>query len=119
MNAREKAALKNRDIKLFVMPQELALVVSCLNWVQADLMRAANNLKNTESDAEKDLPNVFTPFIPLIEMTRTSILLHGRTHYEEKHDEKGCQLMLDTINKLDKETTELQSFTRIINRTKA
>jgi hypothetical protein len=49
-------------------------------------------------------------------MTRTSILLHGRAHYEEKHDEKGYQLLIDTIDKLDKETTELQAFTRIINR---
>ena len=56
--------------------------------------------------------------VNIIKMTRTSILLHGRTHYEEKHDKKGCQLMLDTIDKLDKETTELQSFTRIVNRTK-
>ena len=79
-------------------------------------MRAADNLKSTGLDAKKDLPDVFKPFIPLIEMTRTSILLHGRAHYEEKYDEKGCQLLIDTIDKLDKETTELQSFTRIMNR---
>jgi hypothetical protein len=117
MTAREKVALKNGDIKLFLMPQELALVVSCLNWVQADLMRAADTWKETNTDIKRDLPvDTFNYLIPVIQMTTKSILLHSRAHYEERHDEKGRQLLIEKIDELDKETSEVQALVRTINR---
>jgi len=117
MNAREKVALKSRDIKLFLMPQEVALMISCLNWVQADLMRAADVWKETNIDIKRDLPiDTFHYLIPVIKSTATSILLHSRAHYEERHDEKGRQLLLEKIDELDKETSEVQALVRTINR---
>lgn len=117
MNAREKVALKNGDIKLFLMPQEVALMVSCLNWVQADLMRAADVWKETNIDIKRDLPiDTFNYLIPVIKLTATSILLHSRAHYEERHDEKGRQLLLEKIDELDKETSEVQALVRTVNR---
>jgi len=117
MNAREKVALKSGDIKLFLMPQEVALLVSCLNWVQADLMRAADVWKETNIDIKRDLPiDTFNYLIPVIKSTATSILLHGRAHYEERHDENGRQLLLEKIDELDKETSEVQALVRTVNR---
>lgn len=117
MNAREKVALKSGDIKLFLMPQEVALMVSCLNWVQADLMRAADVWKETNIDIKRDLPiDTFNYLIPVIKSTATSILLHSRAHYEERNDEKGRQLLLEKIDELDKETSEVQALVRTVNR---
>jgi len=117
MNAREKVAQKSGDIKLFLMPQEVALIVSCLSWVQADLMRVADVWKETNIDIKKDLPiDTFNHLIPIIKLTTTSILLHSRAHYEERNDEKGRQLLLQKIDELDKETTEVQALVRTVNR---
>ena len=117
MNARERVAQKGGDIKVFLMPQEVGLLVSCLNWVQADLMRAADIWKETNIDIKKDLPKeTFNYLIPVIQSTAKSILLHSRAHYEERNDEKGRQLLLQKIDELDKETTEVQALVRTVNR---
>ena len=117
MNAREEVASKSGDIRLFLMPQEVALMVSCLNWVQADLMRAADAWKETNMDIKRNLPtDRFTYLIPVIKSTAASILLHSRAHYEEKDDEKGRQLLLEKLDELDKETSEVQALVRTVNR---
>ena len=117
MNAREKVAQESGDIKLFLMPQEVALIVSCLSWVQADLMRAADVWKETDIDIRKDLTmDTLNHLIPVIESTSTSILLHSRAHYEERDDEKGRQLLLQKIDELDKETSEVQALVSTVNR---
>jgi len=117
MNAREKVALKSGDIKIFLMPQEVGLVVSSLNWVQADLMRAADIWKETNIDIKKDLPKeIFNYLIPVIQSTAKSILLHSRAHYEERHDEKGRQFLLEKIDEIDKETSEVQALVGTVNK---
>jgi len=117
MNAREKVAQESGDIKLFLMSQEVALVVSCLDWVQVDLMRAADVWKETNMDTKKNLPiDRLNHLITIIKSTSTSILLHSRAHYEERSNEKGRQLLLQKIDELDKETAEVQALVRTIHR---
>ncbi len=49
MNEREKSALKHGLIKLFLMPNELALVVSCLDWVKVELKIADDELRKLDT----------------------------------------------------------------------
>jgi hypothetical protein len=114
MSARERVAQKSGDIKVFLMPQEVGLLVSCLNWVQADLMRAADNWE-TNTDLKKQMPKeVLTSLIPVIQVTADSVLLHSRAHYEERHDKKGLEFLQEKLDKLDKETTEVQALVHLV-----
>ena len=115
MNARERVAQKGGDIKVFLMPQEVGLLVSCLNWVQADLMRAAD-IWETNTDIKKQVPKeILNYLIPVIQSTTKSVLLHSRAHYEEKHDEKGLEVLLEKIDELDKETSKVQALVHTVN----
>jgi len=115
MNARERVAQKSGDIKVFLMPQELGLLVSCLNWVQADLMRAAD-VWETSIDIKKQTPKeTFNHLIPIIQSTAKSILLHSRAHYEERHDEKGLEFLLEKIDELDKRTSVVQALVHTVD----
>ena len=110
MSAREEVAQKNGDIKVFLMPQEVGLLVSCLNWVPADLMRTAD-IWETNTDIKKQVPKeTLNHLIPVIESTAKSILLHSRAHYEERHDEKGLEFLLEKIDELDKRTSVVQTL---------
>ena len=114
MNARERVAETSGDIKVFLMPQEVGLLVSCLNWVQADLMRAADNWE-TDTDLKKQMPKqALNHLIPVIQSTASSVLLHSRAHYEERRDEKGLESLLEGIGKLDKQTAEVQALVHLV-----
>ena len=115
MNAREKVSLKNGDIKVFLTPQEVALIASCLAWVQADLMRAALDCEGMVEDSRKAFPKeLLTYLIPVIKSTISSILLHGTSHYEEKHDGRGRKLLVEAVAEMNEETTRVQSTVRLI-----
>lgn len=116
MNARERVARKSRDIKVFLMPQEVGLLVSCLHWVQADLMRSAD-IRETNIDVKKQISKeTFNYLIPIIQSTTKSLLLHSCAHYEERHDEKGRELLLEKIDELDKGTSNVQALVHIVDR---
>lgn len=115
MSSREKVAQKSGDIKVFLMPQEVGLLVSCLNWVQADLMRAAD-IWETNIDIKKQVPKeILNYLIPVVQSTARSVLLHSRAHYEEKHDEKGLEFLLEKIDELDKETSKVQALVHTVS----
>jgi hypothetical protein len=116
MNARERVAQKSGDIKVFLMPQEVGLLVSCLNWVQLDLVRAAN-IWETNADIKKQATKeTLNHLIPVIESTVKSILLHSRAHYEERHDEKGLEFLLERISESGKRTSTVQALVHKIYR---
>jgi len=114
MNARERVAQRSGDVKVFLMPQEVALLVSCLNWVRVDLMRAAS-IWEVNTDIKKQATReTLSLLIPVIESTVKSILLHSRAHYEERRDQKGLELLLERIGESDKRTSEVQALVHTI-----
>lgn len=114
MNARERVAQESGDIKIFLIPQEVGLLVSCLHWVQADLMRAADSWE-TNTDLKKQMPKeALNYLIPVIQATTDSVLLHSRAHYEERHDKKGLEFLREKIDELDKRTTEVQALVHLV-----
>ena len=114
MNARERVSQKSGDIKVFLMPQEVGLLVSCLNWVKLDLMRAANIWETTTDIKKQATKETLNHLIPVIELTVRSILSHSRAHYEETHDENGLELLLERINEQDRTTSTVQALVHTI-----
>jgi len=103
VNAREKVSLKSGDIKLFMMPQEVALVMNCLNWVQTEMVYAADAWERTGMATEVDR-EMLRYYIPIIKSTLESILLHSTCHYEERKDKSGMLLLKAMMNKMHDDT---------------
>jgi hypothetical protein len=83
--------------------------------VQAALMRAAD-IWETNTDLKKQVPKeILNYLIPVIQSTTKSVLLHSRAHYEEKHDEKGLEFLLEKIDELDKETSKVQALVHTVS----
>ncbi len=103
MNAREKVSLQSGHIKLFMMPQEVALVMNCLNWVQTEMKFAADAWERAGMATELDI-EMLRYCIPVIKSTLESILLHSTCHYEERNDKTGMLLLKKTMNKMHDDT---------------
>jgi len=75
VNSREKVSLKNGALKVFLIPQEIALLIACLDWVQIDLNMACQDLKRIDGDSlfhdakTQILPESFARYIPIINST--------------------------------------------------
>ena len=112
MNAREKSALEHNMIKLFMMPEEVCLVVSCLDWVQLELKIANDNLRKLNMSVAKHITDTirseyFTVLLPLIEETVKSIVANSAAHFYERGDKKGKEKLLEEIEEWEKRTCNL------------
>jgi len=97
------------------MPQEVGLLVGCLNWVKLDLMRAAS-IWETGTDVQKETTReTLDHLVPVIELTVRSILLHSRAHYEETHDESGLESLLERVQEQGRITSTVQALVHTIH----
>jgi hypothetical protein len=115
MHPREKVAIKNKHIKIFMMPQEVVLILNCLNWVQSDIKSAIRicerNIDIVEGDMTKEM---LDNFIPIIDWTIYTTMLHTDSHYQETKDTVGYTKYKAILSDMEKETTDLQARVRTI-----
>lgn len=121
MNAREQAASKHGAIKLLPIPQEVALIICCLDWVKLDLQMAVEDLKRIKESSlpvntvKQQIPQgAFTALLSLIEGTQNSILEHSIAHYEEICDSAGKAALKETIDKYEKMTFNIQQYRSLL-----
>jgi hypothetical protein len=104
MNAREESARKNGLVKVFLLPQEVALMVACLEWVSLDLKIADMELKKLDKPVTKPIKSripdrVFAAPVPVVTSTMKTLIVHSVAHYEETDDTDGKNRLQEETDK--------------------
>ena len=120
MNEREKSALKHGLIKLFLTPNELALVVSCLDWVKVELKIADDELKKLDTPIVEPIRSqirseTFTMLLPVIESTVKHVLVESIAHFDERDGAEGKADLQEKMDKLEKTTAKIQQFRELVS----
>lgn len=120
MNEREKSALEHGSIKLFLTPNQVALVISCLDWVKVELKIADAELKKLDTPITEPIRSqipsgIFTILLPVIESTVEGILVHSVAHFDERDDTKGKISLQEKVDKLEERTSSIQQFKSLVS----
>ena len=107
-------------IDLWLSSDEVALIVSCLDWVMADIESA--NYDYSKLDARihnmlgNKLPNdALSNLVPMLKSVEKNILMHSIGHFEALHDSTGISHLQNKLTELDKATTEIQRFKELVS----
>jgi hypothetical protein len=123
MNAREQAARENNDIKLFLSPDEVALLLSCLAWVTADLQVADEELRKLggvigepiKSSIPPEASDAFAALPPVLTLTYKTLLVHSAAHFDETEDNKGRADFQDKMNKFHESTLNIKYIRTLVS----
>ena len=120
MNTREEVALEHGDIKLFLMADEIALLVSCLAWWKAELTTAGSELQKLDmpivAPIKSQVPNdAFHTLIPVIESTIESLLVHSAAHLDERSDAEGKASFEEKLKQMESATRRIQELRHLVS----
>ena len=120
MSERDQVCLEHGDIKLFLMPKEVALVVGCMTWWQTDLTVADAEFKKLDTPVvapiRSGIPDgVFRAFLPVVESTIKTILVHSAAHFDERNDTKGNAGLQEKLSQMDRWITSVQRYRSLVS----
>ena len=128
MDKREEELLEHGAIKLFFIPEEIALLISCLNWVKVDLAVAAENLNKLSTPSGKlmqvliaqrahlsknQVPKeLFTLLLSPIDQTIEHIIVGSIAHF----DENGKANLRKTVDEIEQKITSTHQYEELVTR---
>lgn len=118
--SKEKDSPDNNLIDLWLTSDEIALIVSCLDWVLEDVESANADFNKLDTRIHKMLSNkvpsdAFNRIVPLIKSVEKNILMHSLGHFEVTHDAPGREYLQHKLTELDKAATDIQRFKGIVS----
>ena len=121
MDIREKVAREGGRLKVFLQPDEVAILVDVLTWVRDDLELTHKQLSDlgglTKSTLEKiPLPKgIFQSYDGILESARTSLLFHAVADCDEQGREETTDFLAKRIDARRQSSHVVRQFVRLVS----
>ena len=119
INQPMELSMDNGLIDIWLTPNDIALIVNCLDWVLEYIESTDTDYKKLDTRIHEMLANklpsdAFSRLIPMIRLAEKNVLMHSIGHYDAIHDSEGKNQLQKRLSDLDKSTTEIQRFKDVV-----
>lgn len=119
MDTREKMARSHGRLKLFLKPEEVALLLDALAWVREDLVIAGKHFSQVENGVMKSVlekipRDIFERYDEIIETTRGSLLVHSVADCDERESPESRDYLAKIIERRREGSQMLRQLMRFI-----
>jgi len=107
-------------IDLWLTSDDIALIVSCLDWIVEDVESTTKDFYKLDARISKILSNkmpsdAYNKIIPMIKSVEKNILIHSIGYFEAMHDSPGREYLQQKLKELDQATTDIQRFKEVVS----
>ena len=102
-------------LKVFLRPEEIALIGCALTWVKADLVSADKEAGELGKKLREQVPaGVFKHWLPVIDWTQKSLIEQSIADCDERKDQEGKKRWKQALTDMTDDLLTTQQFRHLV-----